>query len=121
LTDSTFTADAVAEPVRGARVTLSEAAGLIVVSACARPRSLTDIVAAAAGAIGAPRFSLITAILAWNVGGAGGGATRATTGRASIAAGGLVAAGRFARLATRRAPTVGTTGSGPRTTCAAAT
>src|SRR5215472_6527004 len=107
----------------GASVTCPEVvvAARTVVIVCGRPRSATDIFAASTGLIGAPLFSLITAILAWKVGGAGGGATRATTERDITAAGGLVAAGRSARDATRRAPAVGTTGSAPRTTGAATT
>lgn len=89
-------------------------------TACGRPRFSTEILAAAAGATGAPRFSLITASFAWNVGGAGGGAVRATTMRETIAAGGRGAAAASALTATCSEPRVGTTGIGPRSTGAAA-
>jgi hypothetical protein len=108
---------------RGERVTRpgSAATGRTSVTACGRPRFSTEILAAAAGATGAPRFSLITASFSWNVGGAGGGAVRATTVRETIAAGGRGAAVASALTARRSELRVGTTGIGPRSTGAAAT
>jgi hypothetical protein len=98
-----------------------EATGRTSVTACGRPRFSTEIVAAAAGATGAPRFSLITASFDWNVGGAGGGAVRTTTIRETIAEGGRGAAAASALTATCSELCVGTTGIGPRATGAAAT
>jgi hypothetical protein len=108
---------------RGERVTRPgcAATGRTSVTACGRPRFSTEILAAAAGATGAPWFSLITASFAWNVGGAGGGAVRATTMRETIAAGGRGAAAASALTATCSELRVGTTGIGPRSTGAAAT
>jgi predicted outer membrane repeat protein len=108
---------------RGERVTRPGcgATGRTSVTACGRPRFSTEILAAAAGATGAPRFSLITASFASNVGGAGGGAVRATTARETIASGGRSAAAASAFPATRSELRVGTTGIGPRSTGAAAT
>jgi hypothetical protein len=91
------------------------------VTASRRPRFSTEIFSAAAGATGAPRFSLITGSFAWNVGGAGGGAARVTTARETIRSGGLGAAPAAALTATRSESFVGTTGIGPRSTGAAAT
>jgi hypothetical protein len=108
---------------RGERVTRPGCAdtGRTSVTACGLPRFSTEIFAAVAGATGAPRFSLITGSFAWNVGGAGGGAVRATTVRETIASGGRGAAAASALAATRSDPRVGTTGIGPRSTGAAAT
>jgi len=86
-----------------------------------RPRFSTEILAATSGATGAPWFWLMTASFAWNVGGAGGGATRATTWREMIAAGGRGAATASDRTARRSEAEVGAIGIGPRSTGAAET
>jgi hypothetical protein len=95
------------------------ATGRTSVAACGRPRLSTEILAASAGATGAPWFSLITGSLAWNVGGAGGGAVRATTMRETVDAGGRGAAVASCRVATRSDARVGATGIGPASTGAA--
>jgi hypothetical protein len=64
-------------------------------------------------------FSVIMASFCWNVAGAGGGAERVTTVRDAVAAGGAAAAA--GRAATRIDAAVGTTGTRPTTTGAAAT
>jgi hypothetical protein len=63
----------------------------------------------------------MAASLAWNVGGAGGGAARTTTDREMISAGGRGAAAGSRRAEIRSAPAVGTAGSVPRRTGAEAT
>jgi hypothetical protein len=67
VTGSTRRAATPPDPVsRGEKVTLPgcAATGRTLVTACGRPRFSTEILAAAAGATGAPRFSLITASFA---------------------------------------------------------
>jgi hypothetical protein len=79
--------------VRCWSVTLPEAVetGRIPVTAWGR-RSWTATWAATAAVTGAPRFSRMTVSFRSNDGGAGGGATRATTERDTTAAGGRITA-----------------------------
>src|SRR5690348_8564206 len=65
--------------------------------------------------MGAPRFSWITRIFAWNGAGAGGGATRLTTARLTMAAGGRGAGRAPATAMARRDAAVGMIGTVPRT------
>src|SRR5262249_7903680 len=108
---------------RGASVTCPgcPATGLTSVTVCGRPRFSTEILAAAAGSTGAPWLRGITPSLAWNVGGAGGGAARTTTGRETMLAGGRGTDRDSVVTAPRSAPAVGTAGTGPRSTGAATT